>query len=77
MLWAGGQNQPYKASKTVTAHQETWRYDIRRYRSTVEAKSRHQRYRLPPLEWQCLQAFKVLVFLPRSPESMARSRWPC
>ena len=39
VLWApGGQSRPYKAPEAVTAKQKTWRYYIRRYTSTVEAK---------------------------------------
>ena len=39
VLWApGGQNRPYKAPEAVTASKKTWRYYIRRYSSTVEAK---------------------------------------
>jgi ATP-dependent DNA helicase RecG len=38
-MWApGGQNRPYKAPEAVTANKKTWRYYIRRYSSTVEAK---------------------------------------
>lgn len=41
VLWApGGQNRPYKAPEAVTANKKTWRYYIRRYSSTVEAKDR-------------------------------------
>jgi ATP-dependent DNA helicase RecG len=39
VLWApGGQNRPYKAPESVTARHKVWRYYIRRYSSTVEAK---------------------------------------
>ena len=39
VLWApGGQNRPYKAPEAVTAKRKVWRYYIRRYSSTVEAK---------------------------------------
>ena len=39
VLWApGGQNRPYKAPESVTASKKMWRYYIRRYSSTVEAK---------------------------------------
>lgn len=39
VLWApGGQTRPYKAPEAVTANRKTWRYYIRRYSSTVEAK---------------------------------------
>ena len=34
----GGQNRPYKAPESVTAKHKVWRYYIRRYSSTVEAK---------------------------------------
>ncbi|MDO4706281.1 MAG: ATP-binding protein [Comamonadaceae bacterium] len=34
----GGQSRPYKAPEAVTASKKTWRYYIRRYSSTVEAK---------------------------------------
>jgi ATP-dependent DNA helicase RecG len=34
----GGQTRPYKAPEAVTAKKKTWRYYIRRYSSTVEAK---------------------------------------
>lgn len=34
----GGQTRPYKAPEAVTASKKTWRYYIRRYSSTVEAK---------------------------------------
>jgi len=39
VLWApGGQNRPYKAPESVTVRHKVWRYYIRRYSSTVEAK---------------------------------------
>jgi hypothetical protein len=39
VLWApGGQNRPYKAPESVTAKHKVWRYYIRRYSSTVQAK---------------------------------------
>jgi len=39
VLWApGGQNRAYKAPKEVTAKQKDYRYYIRRYANTVEAK---------------------------------------
>ena len=39
VLWVpGGQNRPYKAPEAVTASKKMWRYYIRRYSSTVEAK---------------------------------------
>ncbi len=39
VLWApGGQNRPYKALESVIARHKVWRYYIRRYSSTVEAK---------------------------------------
>jgi len=39
VLWApGGQTRPYKAPEAVTAKHKVWRYYIRRYSSTVEAK---------------------------------------
>ena len=39
VLWApGGQNRPYKAPEAVTAKRKVWRYYVRRYSSTVEAK---------------------------------------
>jgi ATP-dependent DNA helicase RecG len=39
VLWApGGQNRPYKAPKSVTSKQKDYRYYIRRYANTVEAK---------------------------------------
>ncbi|RVU35688.1 transcriptional regulator [Rheinheimera riviphila] len=39
VLWApGGQNRPYKAPEAITANKKTWRYYIRRFSSTVEAK---------------------------------------
>jgi ATP-dependent DNA helicase RecG len=39
VLWApGGQNRPYKAPKPSPPSKKTWRYYIRRYSSTVEAK---------------------------------------
>ncbi len=39
VLWApGGQNRPYKVPKSVTAKHKEYRYFIRRYSSTVEAK---------------------------------------
>ena len=34
----GGQTRPYKAPEAVTASKKAWRYYIRRYSSTVEAK---------------------------------------
>lgn len=39
VLWApGGQNRPYKAPEAITAKHKVWKYFIRRYSSTVEAK---------------------------------------
>ncbi len=39
VLWApGGQNRPDKAPEAVTAKHKVWKYFIRRYSSTVEAK---------------------------------------
>lgn len=39
VLWApGGQNRPYKAPKEVTSKKKDFRYFIRRYANTVEAK---------------------------------------
>jgi ATP-dependent DNA helicase RecG len=44
VLWApGGQNRPYKVPESVTAKHKVWRYYIRRYSSTVEAKARPSR----------------------------------
>lgn len=44
VLWApGGQTRPYKAPEAVTANKKTWRYYIRRYSSTVEAKGDTER----------------------------------
>ncbi len=43
VLWApGGQNRPYKAPRAVTASRKEYRYYIRRYSSTVEAKGRDE-----------------------------------
>ena len=39
VLWApGGQNRPYKVPKSVTATKKDYRYYVRRYSSTIEAK---------------------------------------
>lgn len=39
VLWApGGQNRPYKVPRSVTTKDKAYRYYIRRYSSTVEAK---------------------------------------
>jgi ATP-dependent DNA helicase RecG len=44
VLWApGGPNRPYKAPKAVTAKKKEYRYFIRRYSSTVEAKDEDER----------------------------------
>lgn len=44
ILWApGGPNRPYKAPKAVTAKKKEYRYYIRRYSSTVEAKDDDER----------------------------------
>ena len=44
VLWApGGQNRPYKAPEAVTARHKIWRYFVRRYSSTVEAKGEIER----------------------------------
>ncbi len=44
VLWApGGQNRPYKAPKAVTAKTKDYRYYIRRYSSTIEARSQDER----------------------------------
>jgi len=43
-LWApGGQNRPYKVPRLVTAKKKDYRYYIRRYSSTVEAKGDDER----------------------------------
>jgi len=40
VLWApGGQNRPYKVPRSVTARKKDYRYYIRRYSSTVEARA--------------------------------------
>jgi len=40
ILWApGGQNRPYKVPRSVTARKKDYRYYIRRYSSTVEARA--------------------------------------
>ena len=39
VLWApGGQTRPYKAPEAVTAKHKVWKYFIRKYSSTIEAK---------------------------------------
>ena len=39
MLWSpGGQTRPYQVPRSVTAKTKEYRYYIRRYSSTVEAK---------------------------------------
>jgi ATP-dependent DNA helicase RecG len=44
VLWApGGQNRPYKVPKSVTARRKEYRFYIRRYSSTVEAKGDDER----------------------------------
>ncbi len=44
VLWApGGQNRPYKAPRSVTAKKKDYRYYIRRYSNTVEAKGEIER----------------------------------
>lgn len=44
ILWApGGQNRPYKVPKSVTAKKKEYRYYIRRYASTIEAKGEDER----------------------------------
>ena len=44
VLWApGGQNRPYRAPRAVTARKKEYRYYIRRYSSTVEAKGEDER----------------------------------
>ena len=44
VLWApGGQNPPYQVPRTVTAKTKDYRYYIRRYASTVEAKGDDER----------------------------------
>ena len=44
VLWApGGQNRPYKAPQQVTSRQKDYRYYIRRYSSTVEARGEDER----------------------------------
>lgn len=49
VLWApGGQIRPYKAPEAVTANKKTWRYYIRRYSSTVEAKGDTEQELLSP-----------------------------
>ena len=44
VLWApGGQTRPYKAPRSVTAGKKDYRYYIRRYSNTVEAKGEVER----------------------------------
>lgn len=44
VLWApGGQNRPYKVPKSVTARKKKYRYYLRRYSNTVEAKGDDER----------------------------------
>lgn len=44
VLWApGGPTRPYKVPKTVTAKNKEYRYYIRRYASTVEARGQDER----------------------------------
>jgi ATP-dependent DNA helicase RecG len=44
VLWApGGQNRPYKAPKEVTNKQKEYRYYIRRFANTIEAKDGDER----------------------------------
>jgi ATP-dependent DNA helicase RecG len=44
VLWApGGQNRPYKVPRSVTARKKDYRYYIRRYSSTVEARGDDER----------------------------------
>ena len=44
VLWApGGQNRPYKVPRLVTAQKKDYRYYIRRYSNTVEAKGEVER----------------------------------
>ena len=44
VLWApGGQNRPYKAPRAVTAKNKEYRYYIRRYSSTIEARGEDER----------------------------------
>ena len=44
VLWApGGESRPYKAPKAVTAKTKEYRYFIRRYASTIEARGEDER----------------------------------
>jgi ATP-dependent DNA helicase RecG len=44
VLWApGGQNRPYKVPRSVKTRNKDYRYYIRRYASTVEAKGEDER----------------------------------
>jgi ATP-dependent DNA helicase RecG len=44
VLWApGGQNRPYKVPKSITTKKKDYRYYIRRYSSSVEAKGDDER----------------------------------
>jgi len=44
VLWApGGQNRPYKAPRSVMAKTKEYRYFIRRYASTIEARGEDER----------------------------------
>ncbi|MFQ5568244.1 MAG: Fic family protein [Rhodothermales bacterium] len=44
VLWApGGETRPYKAPRTVTTKKKEYRYFIRRYASTIEAKGEDER----------------------------------
>ena len=44
VLWApGGQNRPYKVPKSITTRKKDYRYYIRRYSSSVEAKGDDER----------------------------------
>jgi ATP-dependent DNA helicase RecG len=78
VLWApGGQNRPYKAPKAVTARKKEYRYYIRRYSSTVEARGEDERELISltatvPFDDRYNQTAKVEDLSPRLMEEFLR-----
>ena len=78
VLWApGGQNRPYKAPRAVTARKKEYRYYIRRYSSTVEARGEDERELISltatvPFDDRYNQAAKVEDLSPRLMEEFLR-----
>ncbi len=78
ILWApGGQNRPYKVPRSVTATKKDYRYYIRRYSSSIEAKGDVERELISltarvPFDDRFNQAAKIGDLSPRLMEAFLR-----